>query len=291
MKKPRPFMNYILAALVFLSGLVPLAAAQEHAPLVKSDKLTQEQRRHWREALEWPTHCRDGIYEWDDENQPMLGFLDAGDNRYLVYNVCGLIPSETNLFLVETDRAVIKPRLLTFKTLESVYNPDPDFDVEWVDLLNNASREEQIRVTRKWQERVRYEARMTSLINKGGTFMDDQGRLIIDRKKRCVGNLRDLQYLRFGLRSTQAGRLSGPIQLSRQQRYKHLEILFPGVPRPGSPGEVNIHSPAATRPQRRARHEDPGHPSECRRARDAKRDIPVPLSPCARATTCTCRGR
>jgi len=31
--------------------------------------------------------------------------------------------------------------------------------------------------------------------------------------------------------------------------------------------------------------------SECRRARDAKRDIPVPLSPCARATTCTCRGR
>ncbi|CAD7856093.1 MAG: hypothetical protein, partial [Olavius algarvensis Gamma 1 endosymbiont] len=22
-----------------------------------------------------------------------------------------------------------------------------------------------------------------------------------------------------------------------------------------------------------------------------KRDIPVPLSPCARATTCTCRGR
>ncbi|CAD7841283.1 MAG: hypothetical protein, partial [Olavius algarvensis Gamma 1 endosymbiont] len=32
-------------------------------------------------------------------------------------------------------------------------------------------------------------------------------------------------------------------------------------------------------------------PSECRRARDAKRDIPVPLSPCARATTCTCRGR
>ncbi len=30
---------------------------------------------------------------------------------------------------------------------------------------------------------------------------------------------------------------------------------------------------------------------ECRRARDAKRDIPVPLSPCARATTCTCRGR
>jgi len=34
-----------------------------------------------------------------------------------------------------------------------------------------------------------------------------------------------------------------------------------------------------------------GSTSECRRARDAKRDIPVPLSPCARATTCTCRGR
>jgi len=34
-----------------------------------------------------------------------------------------------------------------------------------------------------------------------------------------------------------------------------------------------------------------GKRSECRRARDAKRDIPVPLSPCARATTCTCRGR
>ncbi|CAD7848149.1 MAG: hypothetical protein, partial [Olavius algarvensis Gamma 1 endosymbiont] len=44
-------------------------------------------------------------------------------------------------------------------------------------------------------------------------------------------------------------------------------------------------------PQPAAAKGKSGSISECRRARDAKRDIPVPLSPCARATTCTCRGR
>ncbi len=207
MNRHRQFINRILAVFVFLPGLVSGAIAQETSALVRSDELTVEQRQRWREALEWPTHCEGGTYAWDDENHPVVGFLDAGDDRYLVYNVCGWSPYEINLFLVETDRPTVKPRLLTFKVLFPVYDPDPnpdpepdpDFDIDLVDLLNNASREEQIRVTRKWQERVRYEAKMTSLIKKGGTSVDDQGRLVIDKRDIMSGtcgtySIYDLDY-------------------------------------------------------------------------------------------------
>lgn len=187
------FINRTVAILVFFLGLISWAAAQETPVLVRADELTPEQRLQWREALEWPTHCRDGIYAWEDENHPVREFLDAGDDRYLVYNISGWNPYEINMFLVETDRPAVKPRLLTFKVLEPVYDPDPELG----DVIK-APLEERIRFTLEQQEKVEYEARMISLI-RGGIFVDEQGRLIVDKRSIMPGtcgtySIYDLDY-------------------------------------------------------------------------------------------------
>lgn len=157
--------NRMAAVLVFLLGWVSGAATQESTPLMRADELTQEQRQRWREALEWPTHCGAGIPTWEDDvEHPYLGFLDIGDGRYLAYNHCEYVDharnTAFNLFLVDTDRPEVKPRLLTLKVLELVHDPDSD---------PGAAGEE------------RFEARMTALIEGWPLSVDDQGRLVIDR--------------------------------------------------------------------------------------------------------------
>jgi len=89
----------------------------------------------------------------------VLEFLDASDDWYLMYNICGWNPYEINMFLVETDRPAVKPRLLTFKVLEPVYDPDPELG----DVIK-APLEERIRVTLEQQKKVEYEARSRGLL-------------------------------------------------------------------------------------------------------------------------------
>jgi len=84
------------------------------------------------------------------------------------------------------------------------------------------------------------------------------------------------------------------MRLDRQGRPRNLRYRNPMGPGIGRYGNVaGIASRTALGLCKPDHDECPrrGNLSECRRARDAKRDIPVPLSPCARATTCTCRGR
>ncbi len=189
MNERRRFTNRIAALLVFLSGTISGAFAQETSALVRSDELTVEQRLRWREALEWPTHCEYGRYQWDDEDYPVPKFLDIDDDRYLVYNICdmGAYQRAVNAFLVETDRPHVKPRLLTFKLLkEPVCDPTPDPDFSMPDIIN-APMEERIRFAREEQEKIEYEARMTSLPWVWYFSVDDQGRLILDRRYNGVG--------------------------------------------------------------------------------------------------------
>ncbi|MCP4117463.1 MAG: hypothetical protein GY737_19135 [Desulfobacteraceae bacterium] len=150
--------------------------------LKKSDRLSVEERLLWRTALDFPKHCRDGIYEWDDENHPRLGFLELGDNRYIVYNMCDLSINQVNMFLIDMNTPEAKPRLLVFKTLVEIYDPKLDSGF----YKEDSTDKQNVQYAKRIQEDVKYMAYTTSLLA-GSFFVDTQGRLIVDKRSNAKG--------------------------------------------------------------------------------------------------------
>jgi hypothetical protein len=150
--------------------------------LIKADKLSAEERLRWRAALEFPKHCRDGVYEWDDESHPRLGFLEIGHNRYIAYNMCDLSINQVNMFLIDMNTPEAKPRQLVFKTLVEIYDPKLDsgfYEGESTDKQN-------VQYAERVQENVKYKAYMTSLLA-GSFFVNEQGQLVVDKRSNAKG--------------------------------------------------------------------------------------------------------
>lgn len=96
-----------------------------NASLTISDKLTSEQRKLWREALDFPAHCEDGKYEWlDNADMPYIYFKPLTSGNTLVYNVCERYSyqDEVNVFLYKGGNS--QPEIIKFPVYDHIEGAD-----------------------------------------------------------------------------------------------------------------------------------------------------------------------
>ena len=166
------FFATLLLSCAILIGCA--ATPVEKVGLKRSNNLSIEERLLWRRALDFPSHCEDGIYEWDGESHPMLAFIDIDANKYLVRNYCNLSPGEVNLFLVDKNNPLAKPRLLILKIPVEAGNSSTVTD--W--LEDDATEEDWAQRAERIQLTAKYSYRMTSLL-KAAFFINEQDQLLV----------------------------------------------------------------------------------------------------------------
>jgi len=173
--------SFFTAVLLSCSTLVGCATATvERVGLKRSENLNIEERLRWRQALGFPSHCRDGIYEWDDETHPRLRFVDLNAEKYLVRSYCGIMPDEYNLFLVDKNNPHENPHLLVLKI------PVEDGNTKTVDdWLEDATDEDRARLAERNQLTAIYTSRMTSLLQ-GAFSVNEQGQLLVIRRSLSI---------------------------------------------------------------------------------------------------------
>lgn len=98
--------------------LVLSLTACESNQLKVSDNLTAEQRKAWRIALNFPKNCKNGKYEFDDKDAPLVYFLHGKNNQTLVYNVCERYAYQDLVNVYILDKKKQNPRLITFPIIE-----------------------------------------------------------------------------------------------------------------------------------------------------------------------------
>jgi hypothetical protein len=167
------FATLLLSCAILIGGAT---APLDKVKLKRSETLSIEERLNWREALEFPSHCENGIYEWDDESHPRLNFIDVNTEKYLVRSYCSLKPNEVNLFLVDKNNPHEKPHLLELKIPVEAGNTNAETD--W--LEDDATEEDWALRAERIQLTEIYTSRTTSLVP-GGMFVNDQGQLVIHK--------------------------------------------------------------------------------------------------------------
>lgn len=183
--------------LLFISLLSGCEAAPKTPQLVRSDNLSKTERASWREALNFPHYCKDGKYEWDDDTSPEIGFLDFQQGRYLVYNVCGLIPYQTNLFLVNVGNNSV-PSLLNFSIPTLINEDELSSDSP---LKESLPEDEMAAFGLDYQQKAKYKLISIQLVS-GGFFIDEEGLLVIDHRRNGGGTCG--VYSRYQIENNQA---------------------------------------------------------------------------------------
>ena len=149
----------------------------EKTGLKKSENLSTEERLRWRQALDFPSHCEGGIYEWDDESHPRLTIIDVNAEKYLVQDFCNLNTNEVNLFLVDKNNPHEKPQLLVIKL--PIEAGDTNTVADW--LEDDATEEDWAHRADRIQRTIKYTFRMTSLVQ-GAFFVNEEGQLLVIRR-------------------------------------------------------------------------------------------------------------
>jgi hypothetical protein len=170
--------SLIVVLLLSCSTLVGCATAPiDKIGLKRSENLSIEERLLWRQALGFPSHCTDGIYEWDDATHPKLRFFDVNAEKYLVRSYCGIMPDEYNLFLVNKSNPHEKPHLLELKIPVEAGNTNTVAD--W--LEEDATDEDWARRAEHDQLTAIYTSRISSLLQ-GAFSVNEQGQLLVIRR-------------------------------------------------------------------------------------------------------------
>ena len=220
--------SFIVVLLLSCSTLVGCATAPiDKIGLKRSENLSIEERLLWRQALGFPSHCRDGIYEWDDTTHPRLRFVDVNAEKYLVRSYCGIMPDEYNLFLVNKNNPNEKPHLLELKTPIEAGNTNAVAD--WLD---DATDEDWAQRAERKQLTAIYTSRISSLLQ-GAFFVNEEGQLLVIRRSVSATDKCGTHSL-YDLSSNQAQLVSfraqsscmGSSDVSRWKTYYESDLIL-----------------------------------------------------------------
>lgn len=92
--------------------------ACDNRPLVISDDLSVAQIKAWREALNFPSYCENGKYEFKDESSPIMYFISTEKEKTYLYNVCERYAYQdvVNVFVLNQNDQ--KPQVINFPIIE-----------------------------------------------------------------------------------------------------------------------------------------------------------------------------
>ena len=220
--------SFFLVVLLFCSILIGCTTTSiEKLELKRSENLSIEERLLWRKALDFPSHCWNGIYEWDDETHPRLRFVDLNAEKYLVRSYCGIMPDEYNLFLVNKNNPNEKPHLLELKIPVEAGNTNTVAD--W--LEEDATDEDWARRAEHDQLTAIYTSRISSLLQ-GAFSVNEQGQLLVIRRSVSVTDKCGTHSL-YDLSNNQAKLVSfraqsscmGSSDVSRWKIYEESDLI------------------------------------------------------------------
>ena len=222
------YLSALFSALLLPFSILIGCSAEpvDKVVLKRSEKLSIKERLNWRKALEFPSHCENGIYEWDDESHPRLNFIDINTEKYLVRSYCSLKPNEVNLFLVDKKTPHEKPHLLELKIPVEAGNTNAE--ANW--LEDDATEEDWALRAERIQLTEKYTSRTTSLVP-GGMFVNDQGQLVIHKSSIASGkcgirSLYDLSNNQAKLVSFRAqSSCMGSSDVSRWKIYDESDLI------------------------------------------------------------------